>query len=77
MSDIVDQAQELEEAERDDGLADVRRRIREGDWRELSAHECESCGESIPEARREAVVGVQYCVDCQARIERERRSRGW
>lgn len=77
MTDLVDQAQELEEAEREDGLADVRRQLCEGDWRLLSAEACESCGEDIPAARREAVVGVRYCVDCQARIEREKRSRGW
>lgn len=26
---------------------------------------CESCGESIPEARRIAVPGVELCVTCQ------------
>lgn len=77
MSDIVDRAQELEEAEREDGLNDVRRQLRAGDWRELSSEECEGCGETIPDARREAVVGVRYCIDCQSRIEREKRSRGW
>ena len=31
-----------------------------------SAHECEDCGEPIPEARRLAVPGCTRCVVCQA-----------
>lgn len=30
-----------------------------------SAEECIMCGEEIPQARREAVKGVQRCVSCQ------------
>ncbi len=32
----------------------------------VSAMECESCGDDIPEARRVAVPGCQTCVHCQA-----------
>jgi phage/conjugal plasmid C-4 type zinc finger TraR family protein len=32
----------------------------------VSALECESCGDDIPEARRVAVPGCQACVHCQA-----------
>lgn len=35
-----------------------------------SAEECESCGEVIPQARRLAVPGCRFCVDCQSRLER-------
>lgn len=28
------------------------------------------CGERIPDARREAVPGVQHCLACQGHIER-------
>lgn len=28
------------------------------------------CGEPIPQARREAVPGVQFCAECQAHRER-------
>lgn len=28
------------------------------------------CGAAIPEARRQAVPGVQFCVECQGRMER-------
>ena len=37
---------------------------------ESSTH-CEECEAEIPEARRRAMPGVQYCVRCQA--EREKR----
>ena len=39
-----------------------------------SARECQECGEAIPEARREAVPGVQYCIGCQESLEGERRA---
>lgn len=35
----------------------------------VSARECESCGDDIPEARRVAVPGCQTCVHCQAHRE--------
>lgn len=40
----------------------------------LSAEWCGSacCGERIPDARREAVPGVQLCVGCQELIEKTR-----
>lgn len=30
------------------------------------------CGERIPDARRQAVPGVQFCLECQGHIERMR-----
>lgn len=30
-----------------------------------SAMDCESCGTDIPEARRLAVPGFRFCVECQ------------
>lgn len=35
-----------------------------------------ACGDEIPEARRDAVPGVLYCAECQARREWERTLRG-
>lgn len=35
-----------------------------------SAEFCEECGEDIPQARREAVPGVQLCIYCQTKLER-------
>ena len=34
-----------------------------------SAEFCEECGDEIPEARRKAIPGVQYCVYCQEHEE--------
>ncbi len=31
---------------------------------------CEECGAAIPEARREAMPGVRYCVECQSELEK-------
>lgn len=36
-----------------------------------SAEECAVCGYPIPQARREAVPGVQTCAECQRELERE------
>jgi len=35
-----------------------------------SAEFCEECGDDIPEARRQAIPGVQFCIVCQSRAER-------
>ncbi|QVN18981.1 TraR/DksA C4-type zinc finger protein [Burkholderia pyrrocinia] len=64
--DEFDQASELEEAERARGIAAVLAAQGAGE----SAHECIGCGEPIPQARREAVMGCRYCVVCQSRRER-------
>ncbi|WP_236208973.1 TraR/DksA C4-type zinc finger protein [Pseudomonas tohonis] len=34
-----------------------------------SAEDCDSCGTDIPEARRLAVPGCRFCVDCQGLLE--------
>lgn len=75
--DDADRAQEIEEAAREDGIAEVRRRVQHGDWNVLSAKWCEApaCGERIPEARRRAIPGVRLCIECAHRTEN--RTRGW
>ncbi len=30
---------------------------------------CVECGETIPDARRQAIPGVQHCVTCQAKLD--------
>ncbi|MEW6314154.1 MAG: TraR/DksA family transcriptional regulator [Pseudomonadota bacterium] len=69
--DQFDRAQELEQQERDAALARQASRSAEGAAKE-SAKWCEAphCGERIPDARREAIPGVQYCVECQGLLER-------
>nr|DAL36052.1 MAG TPA_asm: DnaK suppressor protein [Caudoviricetes sp.] len=37
-----------------------------------SAVECEGCGDPIPEARRVAVPGCVFCIDCQSFAEKRR-----
>ena len=33
---------------------------------------CEECEEAIPEARRAAIPGVRFCVNCQAEIDKNK-----
>ena len=78
MSDECDRAQAREEELRADALADQARRARlEGKTVADSAEHCGEnasgalgCGEPIAQARREAQPGCQFCVACQARIEK-------
>ena len=39
----------------------------------VSAEWCEACGNEIPEARRQAVPGVELCIECAT--ENEKRAR--
>ena len=32
---------------------------------------CEECGARIPDARREAILGVRLCIACQAELDNE------
>jgi len=38
--------------------------------RRPSLEHCADCGEDIPQARREAIKGVQLCIHCQTKAER-------
>ena len=70
MTDVFDRATEVEEATRNDALDRQRRRAGlSGKTPENSATVCGECEEAIPEARRQALPGVQTCVDCQSLIE--------
>jgi phage/conjugal plasmid C-4 type zinc finger TraR family protein len=50
-------------------VANVRRQLEE-QASKPSATECEECGDEIPEARRQAIPGVQLCVFCKEKQER-------
>ncbi|MFS3105882.1 TraR/DksA family transcriptional regulator [Klebsiella pneumoniae] len=63
-AEIIDQANELEELQREAAIAKYRI-----DHNAVSATHCADCGEGIPERRREAVVGCQRCADCQEEEE--------
>ena len=79
MTDLLDRAQAIEEAERD---AAIEAQVAKGPlaawaWDVASAKWCggSKCGERIPDERRRAYPGVTLCVKCQARKEREARQR--
>ena len=52
-----------------DGVARAKSKIPQGP----SATHCDECAEPIPEARREALVGVRLCVKCQQKVDAEAR----
>lgn len=49
----------------EDGVKQARGRLPAG----ASLHHCEACEAAIPEARRQAVPGVRFCVKCQSERE--------
>ncbi|HFC8543556.1 DksA/TraR family C4-type zinc finger protein [Neisseria weaveri] len=59
--------QEQIEASLEDALALVRQHLPAGE----SARECVECGEPIPEARRQALPGVQLCIACQEEADKQ------
>ena len=56
----------------EDAVNEARSNLQTGE----SAEFCEECGEAIPEARREAIPGVQLCVACQSKLEETEVNRG-
>lgn len=77
MSDAADRAADAEENHRADAQARQRAEggVLSGNWKKLSAKWCTGagCGERIPDARRQAIPGVERCVDCQERKEQQER----
>ena len=53
--------QEQIDASIEDAVQRARSRLPRGE----SRRECRECGATIPEARRQAVPGVRFCVSCQ------------
>jgi phage/conjugal plasmid C-4 type zinc finger TraR family protein len=49
----------------DDAIKLARGRLPAGN----SLTHCEECGEAIPEARRQAIPGVRFCVKCQSELD--------
>lgn len=60
-----------EQAQIDDSLQDalafVRQHLPSGE----SATECDECGETIPEGRRQALPGVRLCIVCQEEVDKQ------
>lgn len=59
--------QEQIEASLENALASVRQHLPAGE----SARECIECGEPIPDARRQALPGVQLCIACQEEADKQ------
>ena len=51
----------------EDAVARARSQLPQGE----SLSRCEECDVPIPEARRQAVLGVRLCVNCRAAHDRE------
>lgn len=63
--DLIDKANKLVEEQRDEAIKKVRSKIAN----EASRTHCFLCGEEIPDARRQAVIGCKTCIDCQEDLE--------
>lgn len=71
MTDIFDRATDQEELDREVALAAQRSRAGlAGKTVADSALDCSDCDEPIPQPRREAIPGCQFCVGCQAQREK-------
>ncbi|XXQ68942.1 TraR/DksA C4-type zinc finger protein [Neisseriaceae bacterium B1] len=66
MSRQIDKACEEEERHRAAALAHFQAAQNRA---AVSAYECEECGDPIPEARRQAVIGCRCCIECQQWLE--------
>ncbi len=64
--------QEQIDASVEDAVERARSRLPQGE----SLSHCESCGDEIPSARREAVPGVRLCVACQEVEDRKANAEG-
>ena len=65
MTDQFDRASDIEQMDREAALR--RQAAATAQAAAIpAALECRDCGDEIPSARRYAVPGVQFCVDCQA-----------
>ena len=62
--------QEQIDATVEDAVNRARDRLPRGE----SLTHCEHCDQSIPEARRKAVLGVRLCVGCQAKHDEEQQA---
>lgn len=70
MSDIIDNASDLEELQRNAALS----RIRIDRNAESETH-CKACGDALPEKRRKAIPGCKLCACCKGIEEIRARSR--
>lgn len=72
MTDLYDRAAEIEQFHRETA---IRKQAEKNNPAAVSAYDCEECGEPIPEARRQAVIGCRCCISCQQEIEQYGKTR--
>jgi len=78
VTDVFDQASDIEQLLRDQAIARQRReseereRSRQGGAASLRS-ECADCGDPIPERRRQAIPGCSCCTECEQAREARRR----
>ncbi|TPG63408.1 DksA/TraR family C4-type zinc finger protein [Ewingella americana] len=58
----------------DSTVEDAVQRARQALGHGESAEFCHECAEPIPEARRAALPGVQYCITCQSALDKKQQS---
>ncbi|MEA9390584.1 DksA/TraR family C4-type zinc finger protein [Acerihabitans sp. TG2] len=56
----------------DSTINDAVQRARQEQVKGVSAEHCQECGERIPTARRVALPGVQFCIQCQSALDKQR-----
>ena len=56
-----------------DAVERARQQLSQGE----SLSHCEECDKEIPLARREAVAGVRFCVECQSALDDARQISGY
>jgi phage/conjugal plasmid C-4 type zinc finger TraR family protein len=71
VSDVVDEAQAIEEAERERAIEALRQR--EPSSVAFTPADCLDCGDEITAERRKAVPHACRCTSCQAKDERVKR----
>lgn len=71
MPDFIDHASAQEAKFNEVAIAHQLARGKSQDQRE-SAKYCIECGDKIPEARRRAISGCQYCTSCQEMLEKHK-----
>ncbi|CNH84666.1 Zinc-finger containing protein [Yersinia massiliensis] len=54
----------------DSTLEDAVQRARQALGKGKSENYCLECGQEIPEARRNALAGVKYCLACQTELDK-------
>ena len=68
MADIIDNASQLEDLQRDAALS-----MHRLNHSAVSATHCEECGEPLTPERRDAFPGCKKCVSCQEDEEKRNR----